>query len=278
MKDSTISEQLFLMTVRIDTANLDSVKGAGTGFLFCHQYGKNFYTFIVTNKHVVNGAIKGSISFLRKGEEGAELGKIFRYEVDNFESIWHGHEDQSIDIAVTPFRPIRDYLNSIGIEIYHRTASTEHTLFRDDFSEIDALEEVVFVGYPNGIWDTINFLPIMRRGTTATPLSVDFQGEKKFLIDASVFGGSSGSPVYTYNKGIFVSKSGQVQIGVISKFIGVVASVFYKSDVNEIIEKPIPTTKGYVALGKQMIDLGVVFKAETVVEAIEQVIRKHGNA
>lgn len=78
--------------------------------------------------------------------------------------------------------------------------------------EIDLIETVTFFGYPNGIWDTANFLPIARRGVTATPISIDFQGKKQFLIDASVFPGSSGSPVFIINTGMYTNKFGQTNL------------------------------------------------------------------
>lgn len=57
-------------------------------------------------------------------------------------------------------------------------------------------------------------------------------------------------------------------------FVGVISSVYYKDEFNEIISIPIPTDNKTMAVGKQMIDLGVVFKSNTVVEAIEQFIDK----
>jgi hypothetical protein len=58
-------------------------------------------------------------------------------------------------------------------------------------------------------WSRLSFLAIrmvymilpisprfFRRGMTATPPQLDYCGRPTFLIDASVFGGSSGSPVF----------------------------------------------------------------------------------
>ena len=41
-------------------------------------------------------------------------------------------------------------------------------------------------------------MPILRRGTTATPIALNFEGRPEFLIDAAVYPGSSGSPVFVY--------------------------------------------------------------------------------
>jgi len=140
--------------------------------------------------------------------------------------------------------------------------------------KIDAIEDIVFIGYPNGIWDSKNFTPIARKGTTATPLNIDYEGQKKFLIDASVFGGSSGSPVFIYNSGVYATKNGPAMTGTKIYFIGVVASVYHKNEFNEIVSIPIPTDNKPMAIGKQMIDLGVVFKSNTIIEVIEQFVNK----
>ena len=116
----------------------------------------------------------------------------------------------------------------------------------------------------------------MRRGTTATPISIDFQGLKQFLIDASVFPGSSGSPVFILNIGMYTNKDGTTNVSSRLLFLGTVASVFFKQDVNEIKMITQPVVDRPVAISKQMIDLGIVFKAETVVETIQSFLSKNG--
>jgi hypothetical protein len=62
------------------------------------------------------------------------------------------------------------------------------------------------LGYPKGYGDTTNNYPIVRRGTTATPIKSDFDGKKEFLLDIPIYNGSSGSPVVLLNEGAFESK------------------------------------------------------------------------
>ena len=56
--------------------------------------------------------------------------------------------------------------------------------------------EVLFVGYPNGFYDMANNLPLVRTGSLASLPNINFNGEKLVAIDAQVFKGSSGSPVF----------------------------------------------------------------------------------
>ncbi len=85
---------------------------------------------------------------------------------------------------------------------------------------LDAIEELIFVGYPDGRWDSANQTPIVRRGITATPVWLDYDGLPYFLIDGAVFPGSSGSPVLVYNSGGF-NVGGRFAIGQRLMLVGV---------------------------------------------------------
>ena len=61
---------------------------------------------------------------------------------------------------------------------------------------LDVELNVSFIGYPNSLYDPASFLPILRSGTISTHPMVDYEGRPQFLIDAQVFPGSSGSPVF----------------------------------------------------------------------------------
>ncbi|MBA4744538.1 MAG: trypsin-like peptidase domain-containing protein [Muricauda sp.] len=275
MEVTSIAEKLLFVTVRIDTVNTKGENGSGTGFIFSHKYKGNDALCIVTNKHVVKNAIKGGITFMKKKDEKPTLGNSFRLEFNDFEKLWKGHADPNVDVTVTPLIPLLDEIKKrYNVDIYFNHISSENIPTDSQIKEIDAIEDITFVGYPNGIWDRKNYTPILRRGTTATHYAVDFENEKKFLIDASVFGGSSGSPVFLYNSGSFTNKGGGLIAGSRLYFLGVVAAVFFRNSVNEIISIPIPTSNKNISVSQEMIDLGIVFKANTVTETIEAHIDK----
>jgi hypothetical protein len=275
MEVTSIAEKLLFVTVRIDTVNAKGENGSGTGFIFLHKYKNVEALSIVTNKHVVKDSVKGGITFMKKKDEKPTLGDSFRLEFDNFEKLWKGHANPSVDITVTPLVPLLEQIKTKhNVDIYFNHISSENIPTEPQIKEIDAIEDITFVGYPNGIWDRKNYTPILRRGTTATHYAVDFENEKKFLIDASVFGGSSGSPVFLYNSGSFTNKGGGLIAGSRLYFLGVVAAVFFRNSVNEIISIPIPTSNKNVSVGQEMIDLGIVFKATTVTETVEAEIDK----
>lgn len=270
MEVRSLSENLLFVTVRIDTVDANGNGGSGTGFIFLHNYNGNEVLSVVTNKHVIDGAVRGGITFIKQDSGNPKLGESFRVDFDNFESVWIGHPDKEVDIAVTPLVPLLDFMKvKHNVDVFFKYISSESIPTDSDIAEIDALEEVVFVGYPNGIWDSKHYTPIIRKGTTATPYALDFEGSRKFIIDASVFGGSSGSPLFLLNSGTYTKKDGGTVIGSRFFFLGVVAAVFFKRSVNDIVSLPIPTSSKHIVVDQEMIDLGIVYKATTVVEAIE---------
>ena len=276
MEVSSIAEQLYFTSVRVETVDASGNKGIATSFIFNYKSENKQYPFLVTNKHVISGTDKGRLTFIQARHGKPLLGTGFRLDIEHFEEIWHGHHSVNIDVAVTPFAPLVDHIKKAGTNIYFRTIGKELVPSEDDLKHVDAIEEVVFIGYPIGIWDTKNLLPVVRNGITASPITIDFRGEPQFLVDASIFPGSSGSPVFLYNPGIYADKSGGTVVGTRLYFLGVIASVFFQEDVNEIRIRSIPTLDVPVAVSRQMIDLGVVFKASVIIEVIEAFLKDRG--
>lgn len=111
------------------------------------------------------------------------------------------------------------------------------------------------------MFDEQHYLPIVRRGHIATSADLDFNGEPVFLIDASVFPGSSGSPVFTVGDSLI---GGTPSL----KLLGLISAVYTQSTDGHIYWMPAPVTQIPVPVIDQMIDLGVVFKARCICEAI----------
>jgi hypothetical protein len=268
MQVNSIAEQLFFTTVRIETEDSNGKMGLGTGFLFTHKIGEQEFHFVVTNKHVVIGQAKTDISFHRGQNSLPMLGNRFLLNLQT--PMWFGHHDENIDIAIHELTILTEHIQqNYNVELFYRTISSKFIPTKQQIESLDALEFITFVGYPNGLWDDVNFLPIMRRGITATPIAVDFNGMPQFLIDASVFGGSSGSPVFIYDQGSFATKEGFLGIGSRLYFVGVVSRVYFKTSFNRIVQRTIPTNIQTVIEQKEMIDIGVVYKSHTIVETIE---------
>lgn len=270
MYADTIAKQLFYTTSRVETSDASGNKGCGTAFIFNYIKDNLEYPFVVTNKHVVQCMSTGSLTFIISDGSLPRLGDGYSKRIDSWPSAWYGHPDPKVDIAVTPFNPIMQQIKQeAGLDLFFRVIPSSHIPTPEQTAALDAIEPISFIGYPNGTWDSKNLLPIARRGTTASPYQIDFENEPTFLIDASVFPGSSGSPVFVYDRGTFRESDGSVKVGTRVFFIGVVAKVCFRTQLNELIYASIPTANYQFVKQQEFIDLGVVYKARTVVETIE---------
>ena len=99
-----------------------------------------------------------------------------------------------------------------------------------------------------------------------------------FLIDATVFPGSSGSPVLAAPNTIRSNENRDIAlVGSQMMLLGVLSSAFFTTEQGKIESGPIPTPQGMSIEVEQMIDLGYVYKSSTVLETIEDFEEKYVN-
>lgn len=196
MKVDSVLETLLFTTVRIETRSQDNSTGVGTGFIFSYTIGEKVYLFLVTNKHVINNSVEGTLLFNLTDKKIPLLGKHHGVRISNFEAQWTMHKRPDIDVAIMPFAPVYNQLAEQNVYVYFKTIEKHLIPSQEQIEQIDAIEEVIFIGYPNNIYDRANLLPVVRKGTTATPISIDFEGKPIFLIDASVFPGRVEAPYF----------------------------------------------------------------------------------
>lgn len=272
MEVNSIAEQLLFTTVRIEGITYKGEQKVGTGFIFSYAVEDKNYLFLVTCKHVINDTREGYLTFIKAREQKPALGESYRLKIDNFEDYWLKHKSDKIDVAILPFVPILRHILNQGVQIFFRAIPHALIPSNEKLRKLDAIEDIIFVGYPIGLYDQKNLIPIVRRGITATPVYLDFNGEKQFLIDASIFPGSSGSPVFIYEPAGYFDKKGKaLVVGGRVFFLGILSAVFKMPDTGEII---IPTKKTPFVKINQIVDIGVVFKAETISETIQEFLKK----
>jgi hypothetical protein len=163
-------------------------------------------------------------------------------------------------------------MKKIGAPAFFRSVSPVLCLSTAQEQELDAIEEVVFIGYPNGLFDEKNYLPILRTGTTATPIAIDYQGVPAFLIDASVFPGSSGSPVFIANRGTYFTRNGSVAVGTRVICLGILAAVHTRQVQGAVGLLP----SRLVTAFDEPIDLGIVYKARCIDECVQPFLQQAG--
>lgn len=271
MDINSTTKKLLFSTVRVDTVLEDGSQGSGTAFVVSHGHARGQHRFIVTNRHLVDGVRRGSLVFTQKRHGQPLLGQRFQLHIEQFPQAWFGHPDPAIDLSIIPMRPLEQAAHAQGVALYYHPIDTRLVPDVAATRALDALEEVLFVGYPSGVWDQVNLMPILRRGTTATPLALNFEGRAEFLIDAAVYPGSSGSPVFVYLPDTLRPTPSAAKNFL---FAGVVAAVFYREEANYPVVTPVPPNHQAMVMGSEMIDLGLVIKSQAVVEAINAYLGK----
>ena len=182
----SIPEQFTFSTFRIATD-----QGHGTGFVYSHGPAPGQRRdFLVTNRHVVEETKEGELTFTEvyesSGTDIPEIGRTAIVAVQDEAWQWSFHPSSEIDIAVMRLGSIAEHVSNAGHRPYYTGVTGQWFAGNQELQQLDVLEEVIFVGYPELAYDQRNNLPVFRRGTTATFPWVDYDGRPEFLIDASV--------------------------------------------------------------------------------------------
>ena len=210
-----IMEKLTHSTVRIETNLRDGSVATGTGFYMnLLQKEGSCIPAIITNKHVITNANTGKIHVNLATEDGLpDTGKHQQFQFENFEQQCVKHPDSNVDLAAFPVGPLKNQVQEAGGRLFYMPLLTELIPTDEDRKSYSSMEDIVMIGYPNGIWDKKNNLPVIRRGITATHTAVSWNGRSEFLTDIASFPGSSGSPVLLVNIGGYMDNKGNTFIG-----------------------------------------------------------------
>ena len=276
IEPKTTTEELMYTTARI--VRLDAkgtTLGTGTGFFYSFpapgSVGR-FVPLLVTNKHVIQGATYIEFTVHTASERGAAKpnGKFkFRAEASG----WVPHPDPKVDLCAAPIGQAID-----DKKVFYRTFGPDDVPTGEQLEGLSAVEEILMVGYPRGLWDEINNYPLIRRGITASHPAVDYMvdGAPTIVIDAACFPGSSGSPVVLHNVGSYTDKkSGSLKLGSRTLFLGVLFSgPVYKQD-GKIVIRTIPTGEEPVPVINLMMNLGYIVKARELAALCAAVMAKY---
>lgn len=272
----SVTDKLAKSTVRIECFEGER-QNVGSSF-YCVFPLKNLgaVPVLITNRHVVEGFrnIRVVLSTAPDPRQATpERRRVLAF--DRLDEVVYFHANPNIDLAAILLRPILERNVDDGSTFYLEDISLKDFAAEGIESRLRFVEDVLVVGYPQGLWDETRNLPLFRHGITASPAMLDYNGESKFLIDCSIFPGSSGSPVFLYNFPAYI-EDGKVSFGERCALLGVVSSVMVHDVEGTVEEVDIPTATT-VMMSPMPSNLGVVIKAREILKLAE-VIACEGSA
>lgn len=241
--------------------------GSGSGFIFNAIRGEAIAPLLITNKHVVRSCDAISLRF-HLGTNNVPNGKTHTVSMSPF--FWIDHPNPEIDLCAIPLLPYLESIQKQGLQHFYIGLRGDNLPTADQVAQLSAIESVTMVGYPTGLADHVNNLPIMRRGVTANHPAIDFDGKPEGVVDMACFPGSSGSPIFVLNEGMYQDRDGGTVIGTRGFLLGVLYGGPIMQADGHIQVRSIPTAQVPVAVTQMMIHLGYYVKAREV-----QVLAQH---
>jgi len=260
-------EMLSTTTVRVVMTKPKGVS-SGTGFFYSIGEDEHYIPCLITNRHVAKDAIDMQIAISASTADGDRLNKPFTFVIRDIQAGILYHPDIDVDLCAVTLFPIIEDLRREGIELHTYFFNNKVIPDKKQLQELDALEEVIMVGYPKGLWDEVNNMPLFRRGITATSPKVDFNNKKEFLVDMACINGSSGSPVMYLNRryrtdvGYGISGHEMYLLGVL--YAGPSYKVNLEVEGKEVQGAviAIPINIGYVIKSERILELEKVILAK----------------
>lgn len=254
---TSVTEQLLFNTVRLKT---DS--GFGTGFFFSFKFGDKVFPVIITNKHVINYDETKNVEFLlHVGENGKPTDENIPI---NYSANWIFHP--SLDLCFCFVNPIFEQVKkTLNKDVFFIPITEELIWDYIKLEELQAVEDVLMVGSPIGLWDEKNNLPLIRKGITSSHPAIDFNRESVGVVDISVFPGSSGSPIFIINTNGYSDKKGTNYLGASRIiFIGILFEGAFLKQEGEVAVVEIPTQQKAFSVTPSMINIGYYIKAKEI--------------
>ena len=231
----------------------------GTGFFFRAEVplsDRDVRTkvLLISNRHVLrDGQGVMTIRLNRKRSGGTpDNGRAIEFTYPKFLEGYYAHPDENIDLAcvdVSQFTHSDAYIGIID----------DKFLAPIDYKKVALGSDLLFVGFPDDRFDIVNNLPLVRKGTLASMPDVDFNGKGELVIDAQVFPGSSGSPVFVAWDGTY-------------RLLGIISETMLRRATNTVSPQA----------EHQILGLGIVIKQRHISELIDytksEIIRRWKNS
>lgn len=202
----SMADLLSYSTVQLISTVAPNKFRTGTGFFFEFISGQYGIPVIISNRHVIDGVKKTQLLFT-VAKDGRPTGETISYYPDYNRIKWIPHPDPTVDLAALPILPFLNYARDVHhVELFIAPFSSVQIPDEENFKGLNQLDDVIMIGYPDSLRDRVNNQPIFRKGSLATDPNKNFDGERVFLVDMPVYGGSSGSPILLANEGPHIDR------------------------------------------------------------------------
>ncbi|MGZ8916138.1 MAG: S1 family peptidase [Methylobacter sp.] len=270
---ASIEHALARNTVHIAAgASQGQLTSTGTGFFYqiTHPTSNLAKVVILTNKHVVRNA--AVVQFvLSSAPSVADLDAQHQPKGRTDHPIFCplagnliAHPDPEIDLcAIDITIPYGQILQS-GRQLRSMCIDSSWLPSQQDRDGLRDIEHVLVIGYPIGLWDEHNNMPIARRGSTATHPMAHYSGKRNFLVDVAAFQGSSGSPVFSYEAPMFRQPDGSFTPGTKVNFIGVVWGVIERTVAGKLQAVEIPSALEQIPVLQASLNLAIALHSDAV--------------
>lgn len=192
MQIQTTADQLIYTTTRLTAFSGGQSISTGTGFFFRFVFDVGPVDVLVTNKHVIAGADTVQLRMNMRDRAGAFLdeGHLISLSLQDVVD----HPDPDVDLCAFGTGNITS-MEHDGRRSFAISLSEANIPSDEEWQSFDSVEGVWMIGCPNGLYDTMNNLPIVRSGITASSPRLPYRGKQEFVVDMACFPGSSGSPI-----------------------------------------------------------------------------------
>lgn len=276
MEKLSVLEQLCHCTTRIIATDFQDRIHYATGFLYmvpldAPNMGR---IYIITNRHVAENKKEIKFGLSRKDNNDNPIYEPPVYQIYGTQEGIIYHPNSQVDLCAIPITMLINAREQSGTKLFYRYLTKELIPSEEKLKSLEPVEDILLIGYPNGLWDECNNMPIVRKGITASAPYLSYNGRSEFLIDAACFGGSSGSPVIIYDKGTYRNKNdNSVVLGSRLMLIGVLSQGAECGITGEIVKKDEPQKKSPVnAITYVPNNLGYVINSRNIIE-LEEIIK-----
>lgn len=247
--DQTNQELMLKLTSIIKCTYQNKDPQQATCF-FCKK--ENGKVILITNKHVLENALTAQLYLTVLTNQ---TNTTSNYYISINLSLAEVKLHSEYDIATLNYSLVEESLKKQNLQPHITTLNEIGIL--TNYDSLDIIQDILMIGYPDGLINKPDNAPITRTGITATAINSNYLGNNLFLTDVPTFGGSSGSPI------LIATSEGKIRlVGINFKTylheVPVYDKKYGESDRNIIGYTSIPNDIGVAVNSrviKEMVDL-----------------------